>query len=560
MPPSTCPRIAVRGKRPQNHVLVNKTLNSSIYIQIRRNSHTVHPQSLDSSPPPPKKTSDPLRILFCGSDHFSCASLTAIHNLHKARPDLIDSIDVLVRPGKPAGRGLKRIAVGPLFHLAHALDLPLHQRDTFTKWTLPLPGRVTDPKTGRVTIHRHPTSPLPHRPYSQFNLLIAVSFGLRVPPRILNALKYRGLNIHPSLLPDLRGPAPIPWAILAGRKFTGVTLQTLHPKLFDRGAILAQTAPPGIPIPDDATTASLLATLAPLGGEMLAKGLLDGLHVSSAAAGDGDGDGAGDGDGDGNGAAPPDITPAPPPAPSVNETQLTTPTPRYAPKITKSDLAVYWGGESQKRDESAGWSAADLARRFRAVGVGRGLWTYAYAAPRNPTESRLIFEDVEAVRCPAPLREVVRTVLRVKLAAAAAAAGATAEGEEDKEAAVAAAAAAAAALSEVGNVVFLSQPDLAVPQREFRLPVYLDAEGAKDWTSVVIPVKVPYRFVDGEVEMMEGEEEEEPDAIRVRNMKVEGHPSREGSKALERFWERDVRLQDLVGLDYAMDVMARQVD
>ncbi len=34
------------------------------------------------------------------------------------------------------------------------------------------------------------------------NLIIAVSFGLFVPPRLINAAKYGGLNVHPSFLPE----------------------------------------------------------------------------------------------------------------------------------------------------------------------------------------------------------------------------------------------------------------------------------------------------------------------------------------------------------------------
>ena len=55
------------------------------------------------------KKSEPLRILFCGSDDFSCASLEALHREHVDSPGLIQSIDVVVRPGKRTGRGLKVI-------------------------------------------------------------------------------------------------------------------------------------------------------------------------------------------------------------------------------------------------------------------------------------------------------------------------------------------------------------------------------------------------------------------------------------------------------------------
>lgn len=59
-----------------------------------------------------KKTHDPLRILFCGSDEYSIASLRALHAEHKQRPDRVASIDVVCRPGKRVGRGLKQIREG----------------------------------------------------------------------------------------------------------------------------------------------------------------------------------------------------------------------------------------------------------------------------------------------------------------------------------------------------------------------------------------------------------------------------------------------------------------
>ncbi|CCC12397.1 unnamed protein product [Sordaria macrospora k-hell] len=129
----------------------------------------------------PKKVSDPLRILFCGSDVFSCYSLKALHAEHKANPGLIKSIDVMVRTGKAVGRGYKEIRQVPIQNLAEELSLPIHIRDTFTGWSLPqTAGSDGEP----------------------INLIVAVSFGLFVPPRILGQAKYGGLNVHPSLLPD----------------------------------------------------------------------------------------------------------------------------------------------------------------------------------------------------------------------------------------------------------------------------------------------------------------------------------------------------------------------
>jgi hypothetical protein len=66
----------------------------------------IHPPSFST------KACDPLRILFCGSDDFSIASLKALHGEHSRRSDVINSIDVVLRPGKRVGRGLKTIREG----------------------------------------------------------------------------------------------------------------------------------------------------------------------------------------------------------------------------------------------------------------------------------------------------------------------------------------------------------------------------------------------------------------------------------------------------------------
>lgn len=58
------------------------------------------------------KTSDPLRILFCGSDAFSCESLRALHREHERNAQLIESLDVMVLPPRRTGRGFKDISEG----------------------------------------------------------------------------------------------------------------------------------------------------------------------------------------------------------------------------------------------------------------------------------------------------------------------------------------------------------------------------------------------------------------------------------------------------------------
>ncbi|KAJ5257221.1 hypothetical protein N7478_013325 [Penicillium angulare] len=145
----------------------------------------------------------------------------------------------------------------PIKEIASSLSLPIHEIDTFTGWAPPVTAN------------------------GPINLIIAVSFGLFVPPRILNAASYGGLNVHPSLLPDFRGPAPLHHTLLTGRTTTGVSLQTLHHKSFDHGTILSQTPAPGfeIPNPNSYTVPELVNLVAPKGAQLLVDGIDNGLFV-----------------------------------------------------------------------------------------------------------------------------------------------------------------------------------------------------------------------------------------------------------------------------------------
>jgi methionyl-tRNA formyltransferase len=56
-----------------------------------------------------------------------------------------------------------------------------------------------------------------------FDLFVVASYGKIIPQNILDIPKYKTLNIHPSLLPKLRGPSPIASSILSENE-TGVTV------------------------------------------------------------------------------------------------------------------------------------------------------------------------------------------------------------------------------------------------------------------------------------------------------------------------------------------------
>ncbi|KAL8674956.1 MAG: hypothetical protein Q9168_000659 [Polycauliona sp. 1 TL-2023] len=252
------------------------------------------------------KSYDPLRILFCGSDKFSIAALQALDHERHSGSGRIASIDVVCRPEKRIRRHLRAVREVPVAATARCLGLPLHQIDTFTGWTPP--ARSRDP----------------------VNLIIAVSFGLRVPARILTSATYGGLNVHPSMLPEFPGPAPLHHTLLADRKTTGVTLQTLHPTQFDEGRIVAQTPYPGIEH-RAGTVEELQYLTAPLGADMLIQSLKDGSFV--------------------------------PPIREVGwyNSAGTSKDFTYASKIGPTDRHLDW----------ATWSADDILRRQRVIGP---LW------------------------------------------------------------------------------------------------------------------------------------------------------------------------------------------
>lgn len=73
------------------------------------------------------------------------------------------------------------------------------------------------------------------------NFVVCVCFPVRLPESVLSFPHKRCLNLHPSLLPAYRGPAPVFWQLRAGESAGGVTLHHMS-KALDAGDIVAQTA------------------------------------------------------------------------------------------------------------------------------------------------------------------------------------------------------------------------------------------------------------------------------------------------------------------------------
>ena len=155
--------------------------------------------------------SGPARTIFLGSGSFAVPILDAL----VASPET-EVVAVVSAPDRPAGRGALVTPV-PVAARARELGLPLIQ-----------PDRIREPGTVAALAAYQPT------------LGVLADYGQIVPAAILG-LSPRGiLNVHPSLLPRHRGATPIPAAILADDRETGVTLIRMDEGL-DTGPIVAAT-------------------------------------------------------------------------------------------------------------------------------------------------------------------------------------------------------------------------------------------------------------------------------------------------------------------------------
>jgi methionyl-tRNA formyltransferase len=103
------------------------------------------------------------------------------------------------------------------------------------------------------------------------DFLVVEDYGLILPIKLLEIPKYASLNIHHSLLPKYRGPAPAPAAILAGDKISGVSVIKMSAKV-DAGDVFAQKE---YVLKPDETTDSLLNELNLLGGELVVSVIKD---------------------------------------------------------------------------------------------------------------------------------------------------------------------------------------------------------------------------------------------------------------------------------------------
>ena len=165
----------------------------------------------------------PYDVLFCGTDAFAAASLSALIS-HRAQ--LCSSLHILTPADVAQKWGARRMRVSPVKQLALEHALP-HQQ-------------VPTVENGGMAAYTLPAD----LALSRSSILLTCSFGHLIPDALLDAFPHawQRINIHPSLLPQLRGAAPIQWALALRLTRSGVSIQTLEKGKFDTGRIIAQTA------------------------------------------------------------------------------------------------------------------------------------------------------------------------------------------------------------------------------------------------------------------------------------------------------------------------------
>lgn len=175
--------------------------------------------------------------VFLGSGGFAVPILDALASSGDVR-----IVGVVTGPPRPAGRG-ERMRRSPVALRAEALGI----------------DRVLEPL--RLRSEQTVADVLALGPA----LLVLADYGQMVPGELLDRPRHGALNLHPSLLPRHRGASPIPAAILAGDRQTGVTLMRME-KGLDTGPVVAQVA---VPLDGTETAPQLEGLLAAEAAELL---------------------------------------------------------------------------------------------------------------------------------------------------------------------------------------------------------------------------------------------------------------------------------------------------
>jgi methionyl-tRNA formyltransferase len=173
-----------------------------------------------------------MKIIFMGTPEFSVPILEAVHK--KYGVDL-----VVTQPDKLVGRK-KVLTYTPVKELALSLGIEVFQ-----------PRRIKEDFSSIIDL----------KP----DLIITAAYGQIIPKQVLEAPSLGAINVHGSLLPKLRGGAPIQRAIERRHKKTGITIMYMAQKM-DSGDIISQKE---LEISPKETTGTLFPKMSLLGRDLL---------------------------------------------------------------------------------------------------------------------------------------------------------------------------------------------------------------------------------------------------------------------------------------------------
>lgn len=238
-----------------------------------------------------------MRVLFFGTPEFAVPSLRALVG------EGFDVVGVVTQPDAAQGRSRSQLVAPPVKAAAQAEDLLVLQPVKPTDPAFLDQLRALRPDIGVVVAYGHILRPV----------------LLELPPRGM-------VNVHPSLLPGLRGAAPVEWAIMRGHETTGVSIMQLDAGM-DSGPVLHQ-----IPhrIDPDVTAGELSAHLAEMGAQALVETLAM-LEQSD-----------------------------PPPSPVAQKEERAT----FAPKLTREIARIEWTKDARA-----------ISGQIRGLDPKPGAWT-----------------------------------------------------------------------------------------------------------------------------------------------------------------------------------------
>ena len=179
------------------------------------------------------------KIVFMGTPDFSVPVLRQIiHDGHEV-------IGVVTQPDRPVGR--KKVLTPPPVKVeALKNGIPVFQ-----------PEKIRQEEELVKILSLQP------------DLIVTAAFGQILPKKLLDAPKLGCINVHASLLPELRGGAPIHYAIMQGKKKTGVTIMYMVEKL-DAGDMLTSVE---VPITENDNVGTLHEKLSAAGSNLLSETL-----------------------------------------------------------------------------------------------------------------------------------------------------------------------------------------------------------------------------------------------------------------------------------------------